>query len=76
MRHDYCEKDGISITYNDENVAFEDLKTAETLVISNDGGILLNNFDATRTASLMSWYGRIKDTIAYFRSLDRLEMAS
>lgn len=29
MRQDYCVKDGISVTYNDENVAFEDVNTAE-----------------------------------------------
>ena len=75
MRRDYCEKDGISVTYSDDNVAFEDVQTAEALVVANDGSILINNFDATKTSELLAWFDRIKETIAYFRSIDRLEMA-
>ena len=29
MRNEYCEKDGISVTYSAENVGFEDVETAE-----------------------------------------------
>lgn len=76
MRQDYCVKDGISVTYNDENVAFEDVNTAEALVVANDGSILINNFDPERTQTYLSWYGRIKGTISYFRSLDRFELVS
>lgn len=76
MRHEYCEKDGIRVTYNDENIAFEDMSTAEALVVANDGTVLIDNFGAAQTAQLMAWFERIKGGIAYFRSLDRLEMAS
>lgn len=76
MRRDYCEKDGISVTYNDDNVAFEDVNTAEALVVANDGTVLINNFDASKTKRLLAWYDKIRGTISYFRSLDRLEMAS
>jgi len=67
MRYDYCEKDGISITYNDDNVSFEDVKTAEAIVIDNSGNILINNFDEEKTKRFLDWYHRIYDTILYFR---------
>ena len=44
MRHEYCEKNGIMITYTDTDVAFEELDTAMSILISNDGSILHNNF--------------------------------
>jgi len=76
MRHEYCEKDGILITYNDDNVAFEDTCSAEAIVIDNTGKIILNNFDASRTEFFLNWFHKIYDTITYFRSLDRLEVVS
>ena len=74
MRKDYCEKDGISITYSDDNVCFEDVNTAEAIVFSNDGTVPINNFDEARTQAFKDWYDRIYPTILYFRSLDRLEV--
>jgi len=73
MRQEYCVKNEISITYNDDNVSFENLETAEAIVIANDREILINNFDKDQTEYFMNWYSRIYDTIVYFRSLDRLE---
>lgn len=76
MREDYCEKDGISVTYNDDNVAFEDVKTADALLVANDGHIILNNFDEDMTDKLMAWYKKIYHSIIYFRTLDRMEGVS
>ncbi len=74
-RRDYCEKDGISITYTDNDVCFEDVNTAEALLILNDGSIPINNFSKEKTASLLDIYKKIYATILYFRSIDRLEAA-
>ena len=73
MRNEYCEKDGISVTYSAENVGFEDVETTEALLVDNNGRILLNNFDEEKTTKLMAWYHRIYRSILYFRSLDRME---
>ena len=73
MRRDYCEKDHIKVTYTDDDVCFENVETAEALVVGNDGSILINNFDQETTARLLDWYQHIYGTIVRFRSLDRLE---
>lgn len=75
MRRDYCEKDGYSVTYTDADVCFENVNTAEALVISNDGAELINNFDEETTAYLIEWYHKIYKTILWFRTLDRMEAA-
>lgn len=75
MRHDYCEKDGYSVTYTDKDVCFENMSTAEALVVGNDGKVLLNNFDEKTLQYLMKWYHQIYRTILSFRSQDRLEEA-
>ena len=43
MRHEYCEKNGIIITYSDSDVAFEERETALSILISNNGSILHKN---------------------------------
>lgn len=32
MRKEFCQKDGIRITYTDNDVCFEDMKTAESVL--------------------------------------------
>lgn len=59
MRNDHCEKDGISVTYTEKDVCFEDTKTAQALLILNDGTIAINNFDEERTLFLLNWYKKI-----------------
>jgi len=46
------EKDGILITYTNDNVCFEDTKTAESILLSNDGQILHSNFDDKKISSI------------------------
>jgi hypothetical protein len=74
MRHEYCEKNGILITYTDSDVAFEENSTAESILISNDGTILHNNFsdDPKKTEAFLADFKRIYPTICYFRSLDQM----
>ena len=74
-RKELCEKDGILITYNDENVCFEDLNTAESILIKNDGTILDNNFDAQKTDSFMLYFKQIYPAVTTWRSLDTMETA-
>ena len=48
MRKEFCEKDGILITYTDSDVCFEDCKTAEAILLTNDGNIIHSNFDTEK----------------------------
>ena len=72
MRREYCEKNGIMITYTDTDVAFEERDTAMSILISNDGTILHNNFseDSDKTQYFLDDFHRIYPTVCYFRSLD------
>ena len=74
MRHEYCEKNGIIITYSDTDVAFEERDTAMSILISNDGVILHNNFkeDAKKTQYFLDDFHRIYPTVCYFRSLNQM----
>ena len=74
MRHEYCEKNGIIITYSDPDVAFEERATALAILISNDGTILHNNFadDSDKTKRFLEDFHRIYLTACYFRSLDQM----
>lgn len=47
-RKEFCEKDGIRITYTDKDVCFEDIKTADSILLKNDGEIIHSNFDAEK----------------------------
>ena len=48
MRKEFCEKDGILITYTENDVCFEDCNTAESILIKNDGSIIHSNFDSSK----------------------------
>ena len=74
MRHEYCEKNGYFITYSDTDVAFEEKDTAMSILISNDGTILHNNFndDVEKTKGFLEDFHRIYSTVCFFRSLDQM----
>lgn len=60
MRKEFGKKDGIRITYPADNGCFEDMKTAESILIANDGTILCDNFPEERTShgftrSIIRW---------------------
>ena len=51
-RKEFCEKDGILITYTDENVCFEDINTAESILLKNNGEIIHSNFNEEKKSIL------------------------
>ena len=56
MRKEFCEKDGILITYTENDVCFEDCKTAEAILLNNDGSIIHSNFNDEKN----KYFQRIK----------------
>lgn len=74
VRQEYCEKNGILITYTDKDVAFEERDTAMSILISNEGEILHNNFsdNKDKTQQFLDDFHRIYPTVCYFRSLDQM----
>lgn len=75
MRKEFCEKDGILITYTADDVCFEDCKTAESVLLKNDGSIIHSNFDDTKNRYFQDYLKKIYPVITTFRSLDSLETA-
>lgn len=45
VRKEFCEKDGIYISYSNDDICFEDIKTAESILLKNNGEIIHSNFD-------------------------------
>ena len=74
-RKEFCEKDGILITYTDYDVCFEDCKTAEAVLLKNDGTVIHSNFDSEKNEYFKIYLKKIYPAIATFRSLDSLETA-
>ena len=75
MRKEFCEKDGILITYTETDVCFEDCKTAESVLIANDGTVLHSNFNDEKNEYFKEYLKKIYPAITSFRSLDSLETA-
>ncbi len=75
MRKEFCEKDGILITYTETDVCFEDCKTAESVLIANDGTVLHSNFNDEKNEYFKEYLKKIYPAITSFRSLDSLEIA-
>ena len=75
MRKEFCEKDGILITYTDSDVCFEDCKTAESILLKNDGEIIHSNFDSEKNENFKKYLKQIYPSITSFRNLDALETA-
>lgn len=75
MRKEFCEKDGILITYTNDNVCFEDTKTAESILLSNDGKILHSNFDDKKNQFYIEYLKQIYPAITTYRTLDSVETA-
>ena len=75
MRKEFCEKDGILITYTENDVCFEDCKTAEAILLNNDGSIIHSNFNDEKNKYFQDYLKRLYPIITTFRSLDSLETA-
>ena len=74
-RKEFCEKDGILITYTDSDVCFEDCKTAESILLKNNGEIIHSNFDFQKNEYFQAYLKQIYPGITTFRNLDTLETA-
>lgn len=75
MRKEFCEKDGILITYTDFDVCFEDCNTAESILLKNDGKIIHSNFSQDKNEYFVNFLKKIYQGIVSFRNLDALESA-
>ncbi len=76
MRKEFCEKDGILITYTENDVCFEDCKTAESILLKNDGTIVHSNFNDDRNLFFQEYLKKIYSEISNFRNLDDLKLHS
>ena len=74
-RIEFCEKDGILITYTNDTVCFENCTTADSILFKNNGDILHNNFDAEKTEFFKKYLKQIYQAVISCRSLDNLEIA-
>ena len=75
MRKEFCEKDGILITYSENDVCFEDRKTADSILLSNEGKIIHSNFDDEKSSYFAEYFTKIYSAIVAYRNLDSLETA-
>ena len=67
MRREFCEKDGIMITYTDSDVCFEDCKTAESILLKNNGEVIHSNFTKERDEYFKGYLKQIYSGITAFR---------
>lgn len=74
-RKEFCLKDNILITYTDNDVCFEDQKTADSILLKNDGTIIQNNFDEKATDFYKNYFKQIYPSVTSVRNLDALESA-
>ena len=72
MRKEFCEKDGILITYTENDVCFENCKSAEAVLLQNDGTIIHSNFEDERNVYFQDHLKKIYPVLTTFRSLDSL----
>ena len=56
---EFCEKDGILITYTDNDICFEDCMTAESVLLPNDGTVIHSNFNAEKNEYFKAYLKQI-----------------
>lgn len=71
-RTEYYTKDRVYVSYTDRDVCFEELDTAEAILIGNDGVIIHNNFGEDKTAFFMKWFKDIYPTVEKLRNMEKL----
>jgi hypothetical protein len=59
MRKEFCEKDGIYISYTNDDVCFEDITTAESILLKNNGEIIHSNFDEEKNQFFQNYLKQI-----------------
>lgn len=75
MRKEFCEKDGIYISYTNDDVCFEDITTAESILLKNNGEIIHSNFDEDKNQFFQNYLKQIYPAIIAYRNLDEVETA-
>lgn len=75
MRKEFCEKDGIYISYTNDDVCFEDITTAESILLKNNGEIIHSNFDEEKNQFFQNYLKQIYPAIIAYRNLDEIETA-
>lgn len=75
VRKEFCEKDGIYISYSNDDVCFEDIKTAESILLKNNGEIIHSNFDEKKNEYFQNYLKQIYPAIIAYRNLDEVETA-
>ncbi len=74
-RKEFCEKDGIYISYTNDDVCFEDVNTAESILLKNNGEIINSNFDDAKNRYFQEYLKKIYPAITTFRNFDEVEIA-
>ena len=72
MRKEFCEKDGIYISYTNDDVCFEDITTAESILLKNNGEIIHSNFDEDKNQFFQNYLKQIYPAIIAYRNLDEI----
>lgn len=75
MRKEFCEKDGIYISYTNDDVCFEDITTTESILLKNNGEIIHSNFDEEKNQFFQNYIKKIYPAIIAYRNLDEVETA-
>ncbi len=75
MRKEFCSKDGIYISYTDNDVCFEDENTAESILLKNNGEVIHSNFDEERNQFFQNYLEQIYPAITTLRNFDAAEIA-
>ncbi len=75
MRKEFCEKDGIYISYTNDDVCFEDVTTAESILLKNSGEIIHSNFDEEKNRFFQDYLKQIYPAIIAYRNFDEVESA-
>lgn len=72
-RKEYYTKDRVYVSYTDNDVCFEELDTADSILIRNDGVVLHSNFDKKKSEYFLAWFKNIYPTVVLVRSLRDLK---
>ena len=72
MRKEFCEKDGIYISYTNDDVCFEDITTAESILLKNNGEIIHSNFDEEKNQFFQNYLKQIYPAIIAYRNLEEI----
>ena len=72
VRKEFCEKDGIYISYTNDDVCFEDITTAESILLKNNGEIIHSNFDEEKNQFFQNYLKQIYLAIIAYRNLEEI----